>query len=189
MLETILALGVGVGLSAAAGLRVFAPMWVTALAGHYDVLPLGDGFQWLASLPALIALSCAMALEIAAYYFPWVDNVLDTIATPLAAVAGVLLTASVLTDVDPMARWALAIIAGGGAATAVQGTTVAIRGGSTLTTGGLANGVLATLEWVGALAVSALAILVPVVSLLLLLGLAVYLTRRHRRKRRADKAA
>lgn len=174
MIEMILGLGVGVGLSAACGFRVFLPMLAASLAGHFGVLPLGSGFAWLASTPALTALSCATVLEIAAYYVPWVDNALDTIATPLATGAGILLTASVLIDVDPLLRWSLAIIAGGGAATAVQGTTVALRGGSTLSTAGLANGIVSTLEWIAAAAMAMLALFLPLVALIavaLFLGL------------------
>src|SRR5205823_756933 len=99
---------------------------------------------------------------------PWVDHVLDTIASPAAVVAGTLVTASLVTDASPLLKWALAIIAGGGAAGVVQGTTVVARASSLAGTGGLANPIVATLELAGAVVTSVLAIVVPLVVLVLL---------------------
>src|SRR5215468_1906577 len=129
-MDTILGICIGIGLSAACGFRVFVPLLVmniAALSGH---LALAPGFEWIGSYPALIAFSVATCLEIAGYYIPWVDHLLDTIATPAAVVAGTLVTASLVTDVSPLVRWSLALIAGGGIAGMVQGTTVLARGAS-----------------------------------------------------------
>src|SRR5882724_7873827 len=138
-METLLSICVGIGLSAACGFRVFVPLLVMSIAALSGHLTLADGFEWIGSYPALIAFSVATCLEIAGYYIPWVDHLLDTIATPAAIVAGTLITASMVTDMSPFLRWTLAAIAGGGAAGVVQGTTVLTRGASTLTTAGLAN--------------------------------------------------
>ena len=62
---------------------------------------------------------------------------------------------------DPLWRWTLAVIAGGGLAGAVQGSTVLVRAASTATTGGLANPVVATGELASAVAVTSFALLVP----------------------------
>src|SRR5437764_9696014 len=123
-METLLSICVGIGLSAACGFRVFVPlviMSVAALTGH---LTLARGFEWIGSYPALVAFAVATCLEIAGYYIPWVDHLLDTVATPAAIIAGTLVSASLVADVSPLLRWALAIIAGGGAAGMVQATTV-----------------------------------------------------------------
>ena len=184
-METILSICVGVGLSAACGFRVFVPllaMSVAALSGH---LALADGFEWIGTYPALIAFSVATGLEIAGYYIPWVDHLLDSIATPAAIVAGTVVSASVVTDVSPLLKWTLAVIAGGGAAGLVQGTTVVARGASTLTTGGLANPLVATLELAGAVVTSILAVLVPMLALVLLAALLLILGRLSFRKRRS----
>ncbi|MGH7972059.1 MAG: DUF4126 domain-containing protein, partial [Limisphaerales bacterium] len=119
-METLLSICVGIGLSAACGFRVFVPLLVmniAALSGH---LHLAHGFEWIASYPALVALSVATCLEVAAYYSPWLGHFLDTIATPAAMIAGTLVTASMVGDMSPFLRWTLAAIAGGGAAGAVQ---------------------------------------------------------------------
>lgn len=168
-METLLALCIGLGLSAACGFRVFVPMLGLSLAAHSGHLTLASDFQWLGSTTALIALSLATALEIGAYYVPWLDNFLDTVASPAAVVAGVMVTASVMTDMSPFLRWGLAIIAGGGIAAAVQATTVVARGASTLTTGGLGNPLLASVELGGSLLSTGLAVMAPVLAVVVAL--------------------
>src|SRR5262245_57939365 len=115
-LDVVLSIGVGLGLAAAAGLRVFLPLLVLGGAARLGWVPLASGFEWLSSGSGLGALSVATILEISAYYIPWVDNVLDFIVGPLAVVAGVLATAAVTIDLPPAVRWSVAIIAGGGTA-------------------------------------------------------------------------
>ena len=89
---------------------------------------------------------------------------------------------------DPLWRWTLAVVAGGGLAGAVQGSTVLVRAASAATTGGLANPVVATAELAGAVAVTIFALLVPVLTLLaVVIGilLAILWVRRRRAARRA----
>ena len=170
-METILALCIGLGLSAACGFRVFVPMLGVSLAAHAGHLTLASDFQWLGTTTALIALSVATALEIGAYYVPWLDNFLDTVASPAAVVAGVIVSASVMTDMSPFLRWGLAIIAGGGIAAAVQATTVIARGASTLTTGGLGNPLIASIELGGSLLSTGLAVIAPALAMVAVLGI------------------
>src|SRR5437868_6443249 len=153
-MDTLLAVCVGLGLAAACGFRVFVPMLVMSIAVHAGHLHVTPSMDWIGSTPALIALGLATALEIGGYYIPWLDHFLDTVATPAAVVAGTIVTASMVTDVSPFLRWTLAVIAGGGLAGAVQGTTVLARAVSTATTGGLANPILATAELGGAVGAS-----------------------------------
>ncbi len=171
--ETILALIVGLGLSAACGFRVFVPpliISIAALSGHLELSP---GFAWVATYPALIALATASVLEILCYYMPVVDNFMDSVATPAAVVAGAATAASMVTGTSPMLTWAIAVIAGGAAAGTVQATTVALRGASTLVTGGLANPMLSSVELGGAVATSLLAMIAPIVTLILILLLII----------------
>ena len=171
-METLLSILVGVGLSAACGFRVFIPPLIISLAALSGHLTLAPGFAWMATHPALIAFAVATGLEIAAYYVPWLDNLLDTISTPAAIVAGTLVTAAMITGMSPFLKWTLAVIAGGGAAGLVQGSTVLARGLSTAGTGGLANPIVATVELGGSILTSILALVVPVLALLLLVILA-----------------
>lgn len=163
MIETLLSLCIGIGLSAACGFRVFVPLLVMSIASLMGWFEPMKGFEWLAIPSVCIGLAVATVCEIGAYYIPWVDNALDTIATPAAMVAGTLTTMAVSSgEMSQFASWASAIIVGGGTATAVQMGTVAVRGLSTATTGGIANPVVSTGEWIGAIVVSVLSLIVPV---------------------------
>jgi len=160
-METALAVMAGIGLSAACGFRIFVPLLVMSIASLSGHLTLAPGFQWIGTYPALIAFSVATAVEVAGYYVPWVDHLLDTISTPAAIIAGTIVTASLVTGLSPFMKWTLAIIAGGGAAGLVQGTTVAVRGLSTASTGGLGNPFFATIELGGSLITSIVSVLIP----------------------------
>jgi hypothetical protein len=162
--STILSVVLGIGLAAACGFRVFVPFLVVGIAARAGHLTLGPSFAWLASTPALVALALATVLEIGGYYIPWLDHLLDVIATPAAVVAGAVMTASVVTGLDPMTRWILALIAGGGIAATVQALTVGVRKMSLVTTGGIGNPVVATGELLGSIVLSVVAIALPLLA-------------------------
>jgi hypothetical protein len=182
-----LALCVGVGLSAACGFRVFIPPLALGVAGAAGEIELPAVMAWMESPAGLAALGTAAALEAGAYYVPWLDNLLDAVASPLALAAGTLMTAGLLEGADPLLQWSAAIIAGGGAATVVQAGTVASRAGSTMLTGGLGNPGISTAEAGVATGLSALTVLTPVLGIILLAALLAplftFATRwRHRRQ-------
>lgn len=162
--EYIAAGALGLGLAASSGFRVFVPLLAAGVAHHFGWLPAAPGFAWLGSWAAILALAAATVFEVLGYYLPVVDNVLDTLTTPAAVVAGALLMTSSLPHLDPALRWGLGIVVGGGTAGLVQGSTTLLRAGATATTGGLANPVLATLENVLAVGGTALALLLPLVA-------------------------
>jgi hypothetical protein len=176
-MELLLSVCIGLGLSAACGFRIFVPLLVTSIAAHSGHLDLAPSFDWIASPAALTAFSIATALEIGAYYVPWLDNFLDTVATPAAVVAGTVVTASMVTDVSPFLKWSLAVVAGGGVAGVVQATTVLARGLSLTGTGGLANPVIATAELGGSLLAAITAVIAPFLAIglvALLIGIAAW---------------
>ncbi|NWF89054.1 MAG: DUF4126 domain-containing protein [Ignavibacteriaceae bacterium] len=160
--EIILTILMGIGLSAASGFRVFIPFLVISIASLTGNLTLEDSFNWIGTLPAVITFSVATVFEIAGYYIPWVDNILDAITSPLAVIAGAVLMASVVTDISPLFKWTLAIIAGGGVAGTIQALTGATRAASSLTTGGFGNPVVSTVESGGSLTLAAMAIFIPI---------------------------
>lgn len=184
-MDIVLAICAGIALSAACGLRVFLPLFAASLAAHLGYLHPSGGMSWLGSPLALTVFGVATVLEVAAYYIPWLDHALDTIATPAAVVAGAVVAAAAFGDLHPAVKWTSALIAGGGVAGTVQGTTVLARATSTLTTGGLANPVVASVESTGALVLAALAIFLPVlaVGVLLLFALALFVWYRRRKAR------
>ncbi len=170
----MLGIFVGIGLSAACGFRVFVPLLAINIASLNGYLQLAPGFEWIGSSHATLAFGTATLVEILAYYIPWLDHLLDLIASPAAIVAGTILTASMIVELSPLLKWTLAIIAGGGAASIIQGTTVALRTKSLALTGGLGNPMVSTIEAMGAVVTSLLAILVPILCLLLLLVMSVW---------------
>jgi hypothetical protein len=167
-MDTLTSILLGIGLSAACGFRVFVPMLfmsVAALSGH---LTLGSGFQWIGTYPALLTFAVATVLEVSGYFIPWLDHLLDTMATPAAIVAGTVVTAAMVSNMSPMLKWTLAIIAGGGVAGLVQGSTVLARTASTATTGGLGNPLLATIELGGSVVTALMALIMPWVAVTLI---------------------
>ena len=164
-LYTVESISIGLGLGVAAGFRVVVPFWVLSAAAIYGHLPLSDTMQWLDSTTALVGLSIALIVELLVYSIPWLDNIADTIALPLAAVAGTLLMALAADQLDPFAQWSLAIVAGGGAASTVKGLNGLTRLISTATTGGMTNLLVAIAELVSAIALSMLALTVPFITL------------------------
>ncbi len=175
--ETILSFLLGIGLSAAVGFRVFVPMLVVSLASMAGWITLSPGFQWLGTPVAALVFAVATLIELLGFLIPWVSNALDSIATPAAAIAGVIMMAAVLSDMSPIARWALAIIAGGGVALTVQGATVVTRAVAAGSTGGVANPLVAILEALGALLVTITTIIIPAIMGILVLMVVLLLLR------------
>ena len=177
-LESLVAVAIGIGLAAAAGFRVFAPFLVAGLAARWGVLPLADGFTWLASTGALVTLGTATVLEVAAYYIPGVDHVLDLLASPAAVLAGVIASAAVMADIPPAILWPVAIIGGGGVAGLTKASSAVVRAKAGLTTAGLANPVVATGETAGAVGLAIAAIVVPLVCLFVVAVVVLWLARK-----------
>jgi hypothetical protein len=183
MSEFALSIVLGIALAAATGFRVFLPMLIVSGAAYTGHLSLDNSFAWLGTLPALIMLSVAAGAEILAYYIPVLDNLLDSLATPAAFVAGTIASAAVMIHMPPMVKWTAAVIAGGGIAGFTHGVTGMIRAHSTVLTGGLGNSLLATAELGGALLVSFLALAAPAAAIglvILFLWLALRLLRQLR---------
>lgn len=169
VLELIISIVLGFSLAAAAGFRIFIPLLLVSLAAHFGWFPVGESWQWIGSNAALWLLGIAAVVEIFAYFIPWLDNLLDTISVPLAGIAGTLLMVITMGDVDPIFTWALAIIAGGGAAVAISGTTGVTRLTSTATTGGVANPLIASVETGAATTISVASVFSPFIALILVL--------------------
>ena len=167
----------GIALSACAGFRVFIPMLAASIAGHFGVIDLPADMSWLGTWPAIICLGTAAVAEVGAYYIPFVDNLLDTIAAPLSVAAGTVLSSSILPiqDQGPLLRWGVALLAGGSAAGTIQLGTGLLRLFSSKATIGTGNFVVSTTENAAAVSGSLLSFLIPVVMALLLVGFAIWI--------------
>ena len=148
-IETLSAVALGIALSAGSGFRVFIPLLVAGLASHFGWIPLGENFAWMGSVPALIAFGVAAVVEVGAYYIPFIDNLLDTIAVPLSVMAGTLLMSSVFPADSEWIKWIMGFVVGGGAAATIQS--------------GTANPVLSTTEGVTATGISVLSLFIPII--------------------------
>lgn len=185
--EVITAVAIGVGLAASAGFRVFVPLLVAAIAAKTGILPLNESFQWLASWTSIIILGTATLVEIMAYYIPLVDNLLDTIATPLAVVAGTLLLTSVLPIDNELMKWITGAAVGGGSAAVVQSGSALTRLTSTKLTAGIGNPVVSTVENVAATGTSILSLVIPFFILTLFLIMMIFVFTRLRKRLRRKK--
>ena len=177
-MEVLIALCLGITLSAACGFRVFVPPLALSLAAIYGHFPLSNGFAWMGTTEAAIAFAVATLFEVSAYYIPFVDNLLDTIQVPVAVGVGTVVTAATLGHTDPVLQWTLAAIAGGGAA-GLTGTLASLtRLASTGVTGGLGNFIIATLEAVGSISLSILGLSFPLWTaaiLIVVVAIAVFI--------------
>ncbi|MEN8207635.1 MAG: DUF4126 domain-containing protein [Candidatus Fermentibacteria bacterium] len=173
-METVVSILIGLGLSATCGFRIFVPLLVMSIMGHLGFLELSQGFSWIASTPALIAFSVAALAETLGYLIPFVDNALDAVTVPLTVVAGTVITAAVLLDLDPFLTWTLAVIAGGGSSLAGSAASNFLHWGSTTTTGGSANPILSAFESVFSVIMAVLSILIPLLAVMILALLLIF---------------
>lgn len=181
--ESLVSIGVGLALAAAAGFRVFVPLLALSVAARSGWVELSPSFAWLATTTASMALASAMVLEIAAYYVPFFDNLLDTLTAPVAVLAGIVASASLLTDLPPWLQYTIAIVGAGGTAGVVHASTSILRLKSSAVTAGLGNPVIATLELIGSILIAIVGLLAPVVALLVAVMIVVIVTRRFNARR------
>ena len=165
--ETTLGILTGLGLAVACGFRAFVPPLILSIAAYTGNIELGEGFQWFGELPTMIAFSVASVGEIIITLIPGIVNVVDAIEAPLVFVAGTVLSASMVSDMDPLLQWGLAAIAGGGSAELLHIETGALR----VATGD--NPLFSIAEDAGAVFVPILAILFPVLIIVFFLVLVV----------------
>lgn len=181
--ETIISIFLGVGLAASTGFRVFLPLFALSLASYFGLWQLNGNWVWIGSIAAVLTLGIATLAEIFTYFIPWVDNALDSIAIPLATIAGTAVMVSTIVNLDPIVTWSLAIIAGGGTAAAIKGANAAGRLTSTATTGGFANPVVSTVETGTAVVVSTASIFAPILAAILVILILVAILKIYRKFR------
>jgi hypothetical protein len=177
-MDMFLAICAGIGLAAACGLRVFIPLLMTGLAVRFGQIDPPAGLDWVGSLPAILMFSVATVAEVVAYYVPWLDHALDTVTTPGAIGSGILVAAAAMPDTHPAIQWSTALITGGGPAAVVQLGSVLTRGVSGATTAGVGNPLVSTLEWILAVTLSVLAILVPLLAAVIVAVVLVWALRK-----------
>lgn len=178
--QTLASVCLGISLSASCGFRIFTPLLAVSVAGLNNWINLPADVQWMAGWPAIICYSTASIIEIGAYYITFLDNILDTIATPIAFIAGTLLASSLipLPQDQPLIRWGIGLLAGGAPAGAIQMGTSLLRLFSTKATIGAGNILVASAENIAAFLGVILSFIVPVLMAFLLLLLVMWIVSR-----------
>ncbi|MFZ2494038.1 MAG: DUF4126 domain-containing protein [Thermoanaerobaculia bacterium] len=177
--DLILALLLGIGLSASTGLNTFLPLLLLSAAARFHIadITLNAKFGWLASDLAIGILIAACIIEIVADKVPAVDHVLDSVGTFLRPAAGLVAVSSVLTGVDPVIAAVVGLIVGSPISFGIHSLKAGTRVASTATTFGCANPFISMIEDVLALLLSVASILAPILVPLALLLVAWLLWR------------
>ncbi len=189
MIEAISGLSAAFGLAGSAGLNAYIPLLMVALAARLPLdnplIKLQAPYDLLGSWWAIGLIVVLLVIEIVADKIPAVDTVNDGIQTFIRPAAGAILfagSANVITDVHPILALGAGLLVAGG----VHATKTAARPVVTVSTAGVGNPIVSTLEDITAFVVSFLAILLPIIAALLLFTLLIFtfiIVRRWRRRK------
>ena len=182
-------LAMGFGLAATVGLRTFLPLLAAGLLARFGYVDLGSSFEWMAKTPALIVFGSAVVFEVLADKVPGLDHALHFAETFVKPVAGMLVAASLFTNLDPMTAVVLGLVGGGTIAGAVHIAKGTTRAASTVLTGGLGNPVLSIFDDVLAIGGIIVAFLAPIIAALIVIFLVVGALRLLSKRRRASAEA
>ncbi len=190
----------GAGLAAAAGMNAYIPLLIVGLANRFfpEALALPEGWAWISNWWVLGIIAALLVVEVVADKLPAVDSLNDAVQSIVRPTAGGLVfgsssTASTVAVTDPAAffssnQW-VPIAVGAVIALAVHLGKTAVRPTANVATAGVAAPILSSIEDVGAVGMSLLAIVAPLLVLLglALLGLLAWsLLRSARKQRNAD---
>lgn len=169
-MDDVTAYFTALGLATAAGLNAWVPLLaVGLLSRHTDLIELTGSWSALTDTAVLLALAGVAVLDFVGDKIPAIDHALHaagTVITPATGVAAALASTSAF-DVSPALLTVIGLV---GAETA-HGTRMAIRPFSTVGTAGAGNPVLSLLEDATSTGLSVVAIALPVLALLLVIGL------------------
>ena len=163
-----------VGLSAACGFRIFIPPLTYGLLYKADLVQLGEGWDWIGNDWVITVLALSALIEIIGNLVPWIDNLLDVLATPTAIFAGTTLSAISLSEIDPGLKWILSVMSGVLITGGFQLSTITLRGFSSIFTGGLINPIISFIEDIISVGISIAIILFPILGIFLVLLIASF---------------
>lgn len=201
MLEHVFEALTGVGLATSAGLNAYIPLLaVGILARNTDLVNLPPGWNWLENGWTLAILAILLAIEFVADKVPVVDHVNDVIQTVVRPTAGGLAfgatsSPQAVTVDDPGSffgshQW-IPVAAGILISLTVHSMKAAARPVINATTAGFGAPVASTIEDFTSVALSLVAIVLPVLVLVFIVGLVAgfWALMRRRARRRAEKRA
>ncbi|MET8123905.1 DUF4126 domain-containing protein [Micromonospora sp. NPDC005189] len=192
----------GTGLAASAGLNAYIPLLILGLLGRYtDLIDLPSGWTWLGNGWVIVILAALLVVEMVADKVPVVDHFNDLVQTVVRPTAGGLAfgagsSSETVTVSDPGSffsshQW-VPVVTGVLLAFGVHLLKSAARPIVNATTAGFGAPVASTAEDATSVVVSLVAIILPVLVLVFLLGLVVFIYwffRRRSERRREREAA
>ncbi|MFD4208785.1 DUF4126 domain-containing protein [Micromonospora tulbaghiae] len=191
----------GSGLAASAGLNAYIPLLLMGLLSRYtDLVELPSGWQWLGNGWVVLILAVLLAVEVVADKVPVVDHVNDVVQTVVRPTAGGLAFGAgagseTVTVSDPDTffsthQW-VPVVVGVLIALGVHLLKAAARPVINATTAGVGAPVASTAEDATSVVMSVVALLLPVLVLVFLVGLVIFVPWliRRRRERRRERAA
>jgi hypothetical protein len=191
----------GAGLATSAGLNAYIPLLAVGLLARYSSLvTLPPSWHWLANGWVVAILVVLLAIEFVADKVPVVDHVNDVIQTVVRPTAGGLAFGAASDSQTVMVsdpgqffaghQW-VPIAIGVLISLTVHGAKASVRPVVNTTTAGLGAPVVSTIEDIASVALSLVAILLPVLVLVLLVAMVAgfWALMRRRRRRRAEKRA
>lgn len=194
-MDVITALGglsAAFGLSTSAGLNAYIPLLAVALAARFPAgdpwLKLAEPYNLMGETWVIIVLIILLAIEALVDKIPAVDTINDIIQTFIRPTAGALLfaaNANVVTDISPILAILCGVILAGGVHT-VKGVA---RPAVTATTAGTGNWFVSILEDIAAVMVSVFSLLLPILTAIVLIVVAVAFLSLWRRRRNRKKLA
>jgi len=185
---------IGSSLAASAGLNAWMPLFLLGLADRFlPAVSLPAGWSWISSDIALWILGALLVLEIIADKIPALDSVNDVVQSVLRPASGGIVfgagaSAQTVAVDDPSTFFSehtwVPVVTGIVIALIVHVTKAVARLTANTVTGGLAAPVLSTAEDGASFLLAFLAIIVPILAGLLLLGLVIATVALLRRRRR-----
>jgi hypothetical protein len=181
----------GIGLSAAAGLNAYIPFLVVALLDRFTtVVNLPSGYEWMSSWWAIGIGAALLLAEVVLDKIPAVDSVNDAVQTFVRPASGGVIFAatSAAKDVES-SSWVqshpwVTVLAGVGVAGLVPAATAPARPVVNVATGGTAAPLVSTAEDGVSVGLSLVAVFLPILVVLALVGLVWGFLRLRRRWRR-----
>jgi hypothetical protein len=177
----------GITLAAPAGVNAYIPLLAVALAERFGWITLREPFDLLGSWWFIALVAVLLLVEIVADKVPAVDHVNDVIQTFIRPAAGGLLAVAA-SNQGGIQPW-LFLIAGVVVAGSVHAVKAAARPVINVATGGAGAPVASTAEDAGALVVTVMAIVVPVlafIGVIAIMGTAIWAIARWRARRNAN---
>lgn len=182
-METLLAVGIGVGLSSIAGIRAYLPLLLVGLFAQLGIFELPAPFEILGAWPVVGVLFVLALSESSLDKISALDPTLDFVQTPIRIVSGAVLFSAVL-EAGINAGPIPGLVAGAGIAGLVAILKAVLRPPAKVSAAGVSVPFLSLFEDVVALVGGVVAVVVPLVPLVFVAFLLFFYSRVRRRRAR-----